>query len=295
MTFAWLSLGVLLGCAIFLLIVLSLYYADRVIRQPRETHPDELRKYGLSGNNITFYARDGIKLIGMFFPGTNGATIILLHGFSRSKEQMLPQASFLHKAGYGVLMFDFRASGESGGKYITFGVKEQFDLESAIRYLKNRPEISKDRIGVVGFSMGGAVAILKGSDIPEIKAYVINSAFSRMSEVIKKNFHEYLPHIPFYPFGYIALLYIRLRTGAYFPHINPVQSISRLSSRPILLIHGARDETIPSHQARELARSSAGNVELWEIPGADHHGAYTAARDEYERRVLSFFSQHLLM
>ncbi|MFC1687805.1 alpha/beta hydrolase, partial [Patescibacteria group bacterium] len=172
--------------------------------------------------------------------------------------------------------------------------REQYDLEGAIRYLKNRPEIDKNRIGVFGFSMGGAVAVLKGGDIPEIRAVVINSTFSRMSEVIKKNFRDYLPAVPFMPFGYIGLLYIRLRTGVYFPHIKPAEYISKLDPRPVLIIHGSRDETVPSQQAFELLKSSRGNTELWTIPGADHHGAYKVMQEKYEKRIIDFYTKHLL-
>ncbi len=288
------TIGVLFFCIMFLGIVFSVYVAERLIRQPRELFPDELRKYNLSGQTTSFFSKDGVRLTGMFFPGTNGATIILLHGFSRSKEQLLPQAAFLHAAGFTILLFDFRGSGESEGGYSTFGQKEQYDLEGAVRYLKTRPDIDERKIGIFGFSMGGAVALLKSGDLPEIRAVVVDSTFARMSEVIKKNFRQYLPWVPFFPLGYMALLYIKVRTGVYFPHIRPAQYIGRLDSRPVLIIHGVHDEKIPYQQAHELLRSSHGNTQLWSIPEAGHHGTYASTGKEYEERVTEFFRRYLL-
>ncbi len=287
-------LAILFFFVVFLVVAFSVYFGERVIRQPRETNTDELKRYRLKGEPVSFFSRDGIKLVGMFFPGTNGATVILLHGFSRSKEQMLPQASFLNAAGFSILMFDFRASGESGGHFITFGQKEQYDLEGAVRYLRSRPDIDKRRIGVFGFSMGGAVALLKSGELPEVKAVVVNSTFSRMLDVIKINFRDYVPKFPFFPFGYIALLYIRLRTGVYFPHIKPLNYIARLDPRPVLIIHGSHDETIPQEHASELLKSARGNKELWYIAGADHHGTYRVAGQQYEKRIIDFFTKYLL-
>lgn len=294
MSALWFILVILGGAVILLVVIMSIVFAERVIRQPRETHPNELGRYGLRGESITFFSRDGLKLVGALFGGTNGATIILLHGFSRSKEQMLPHAAFLNHAGFNVLLFDFRASGQSEGGFITFGQKEQYDLEGAVKFLKNRSDIDSQRIGIFGFSMGGAVAVLKSAEIPEVKAIVLDSTFSRMKEVIQRNFREYLPHIPFFPIGYLVLVCIRLRTGVYFPHINPVRAIGRLTPRPVLIIHGTRDEKIPTRHAEELMHSAKGDVSVWIIPGADHHGTYRTAGKQYEERVIEFFSTHLL-
>ncbi|MFA6908685.1 MAG: alpha/beta hydrolase [Patescibacteria group bacterium] len=290
-----LILWIILSCALFLILSFSVYCAERVIRQPRELRPDELKKYDLKGESVSFFSKDGLKLAGIFFRGTSPATVILLHGFSRSKEQLLPQAAFLHKAGFSILLFDFRASGESEGAYITFGQKEQHDLEGALRYLRTRSDVDMRRLGVFGFSMGGAVALLALGKFPEIKAVIVNSTFSRMVAVIRQNFRAYLPKVPFFPFGWIVLLYIKLRTGVYFPNINPYKALRTMDPRPLLIIHGTKDERIPFREALELFDSRKDHSELWSVDGADHHGTYTVAAREYESKVTSFFSRHLLM
>ena len=116
-----------LAILLFLSFGLAWYISSKIIKQPRKILKEEWEKYVLWPQPVIFEASDGLKLAGVFIQGSNNATIVLLHGYGRSKEQLLPQAKFLNKAGYNIFMFDFRASGESEGKYITFGRREVRD------------------------------------------------------------------------------------------------------------------------------------------------------------------------
>ncbi|MDD5039734.1 MAG: alpha/beta hydrolase [Patescibacteria group bacterium] len=282
---------VLLG---FLAFSLAWYISTKVIRQPREIHSDDWNRYQLQPERLTFTATDGLALAGAFIPGTNGATIILLHGYGRSKEQMLPQASFLNKAGYAIFMFDFRGSGESQGKYITFGAREQRDLAGAIAYLRTRKDVDLSQIGLLGFSMGGAVAIMKSGDIPEIKAIVIASSYARFKTIIWKNFQDYLKGIPFFPIGYFTIWMIKLRTGCYLPTIAPVKYIHTLRARPLMIIHSSYDKRIPVEEAFEFYKKAPWLKEFWLVQHAEHDEVYTITGDQYEEKLLNFYRQYLL-
>lgn len=283
-----------LALIIFFSLGLSFYIAGRIIKKPRELIPEEWKKYDLNPKNIFFNSSDGIKLAGVFIKGTLPATIILLHGYGRSKEQMLPQASFLNKAGFNILMFDFRASGKSGGRYITFGMKEQNDLAGAVLYLQYRKDINSDKTGLLGFSMGGAVAIMKSGDMPEIKAIVINSSFARFKTIIWNNFQIYLRGLPFFPLGWLVLLLIKLRTGIYYPRINPIKYLNKLQKRPLMVIHGTHDKRIPIEDAMEFYKQAPWLEELWIIKGAGHEDTYSINEGQYEEKVNNFFKKHLL-
>jgi len=106
---------ILFGLVILLILSfgLSWYISSKIIKQPKIVLKHEWEKYVLWPQPVKFRASDGLKLAGVFIQGENKATIILLHGYGRSKEQLLPQAKFLNKAGYNIFMFDFRGSGES--------------------------------------------------------------------------------------------------------------------------------------------------------------------------------------
>ncbi len=287
--------NILLGCGILLFLALGMswFVSSRIIMRPREVHEEEWRQYQLHREHVSFRSTDGLQLDGAFIHGGNGATVILLHGYGRSKEQMLPQANLLNEAGYSILMFDFRASGQSEGKYITFGGREVADLEGAIRYLETRPDVDMSRVGALGFSMGGAVAILKSGDLP-IKALVINSTFARFKSVIWQNFREYLKGIPFFPLGYLTLFVMKIRTGIYYPAINPIRSLQKLKAIPLLIMHGAHDRRIPVENLFEFQRDAPWIKEFWLVRRAEHEDVYSVTKEQYEQKLLSFYRKYLL-
>jgi fermentation-respiration switch protein FrsA (DUF1100 family) len=69
--------------------------------------------------------------------------------------------------------------------------------------------------------------------------------------------------------------------------------VGRISPRPLLLIHGEEDETVPVRHAQLLFDAAGDPKQLWRLPGVGHVGAYFADRPEYVRRVTAFFSDAL--
>src|SRR5579862_9489897 len=87
----------------------------------------------LGATPIVFPSRSGATLRGWFIPGVPGrGAVVLVHGIHADRGTMVGRARFLHRAGYGVLLFDLQAHGESTGNRITFGAKEARDVEAAI-------------------------------------------------------------------------------------------------------------------------------------------------------------------
>lgn len=287
---------IVLGIALLLFFLLGFAWmiSSLIIKQPREIRKHDWQQYALWPQNISFKSSDNLRLSGVFMQGSNGATVVLLHGYGRSKEQMLPQASFLNKAGFNILMFDFRASGESEGRYITFGQREQADLEGAVSYLNNRGDMDMSKIGLLGFSMGGAVALMKSGDLPEIKAIVINSTYARFKSVIWQNFRDYFKGLPFFPIGWVVLWIIKYRTGIYFPLINPIQYLDKLQARPLMIMHGAHDKKIPVDDAFEMYQQAPWLKEFWLVKDAAHEDVYSITKNQYEEKVIGFFREFLL-
>jgi fermentation-respiration switch protein FrsA (DUF1100 family) len=243
---------------------------------------------------INFSSTDGVRLSGAFIKGSNSATIILLHGYGHSKTQLLPQAVILNRTGFNIFVFDFRASGESGGDYITFGHEETRDLEGAVNYLRSRKDIEPNHFGIFGFSMGGSVAVLKGGDLKGLKAIVVNSSYSGFRSLIEQNFKEFAGHMPFFPLGNLILYIIKVRTGAYFSDIRPLKHMMSLGNIPLLFIHGTKDLTVPVWDAVRMHSGSFGPAELMLVQGAGHNDTYSSQKDVYEKKITSFFKTHLL-
>lgn len=280
--------------AFALLVIAAWRIADGIIKSPREVRPEDWAKLNLKPEFINFSATDGVRLAGAFIKGSSPATIILLHGYGHSKTQLLPQALFLNRSGFNILLFDFRASGESGGDYITFGKEEIRDLEGAVNYLHTRKDINHDQLGILGFSMGGSVAVLKGGDLKGLKAIVVNSSYSGFRSLIEQNFKEFAGHMPFFPLGNLILYIIKVRTGAYFSEIRPLKNMRNLGNIPLFFIHGTKDRTVPVWDAVRMHSGSYGPAELMLVQGAGHNDTYTSQKDVYEKKITNFFKTHLL-
>src|SRR5262245_60026163 len=88
----------------------------------------------LQGRDVEFESGSGAKLRGWLIPGHSGAgAVVLMHGFRGDRREMLGRASFLNRADYSVLLFDFQAHGESRGKEITIGYLESRDAQAAVK------------------------------------------------------------------------------------------------------------------------------------------------------------------
>jgi fermentation-respiration switch protein FrsA (DUF1100 family) len=85
----------------------------------------------------------------------------------------------------------------------------------------------------------------------------------------------------------------RRRYGYGYGSVEPIRSIRSISPRPLLLVHGDRDLTIPAEHSRRLFEAAGEPKELWIIPEVGHCGGYFAGRPEYVSRVASFFADAL--
>ncbi len=132
-----------------------------------------------NAERVTVPAIDGTTLVGWFTPTKNGATVIVLAGAGGTKADTAAQANVLTRNGYGVLAMDPRGAGESGGHSMLYGWGGENDLSAAVTYLASRPGVDAGRIGVLGLSMGGEVAITGAALDPRLKAVVAEGATAR--------------------------------------------------------------------------------------------------------------------
>jgi dienelactone hydrolase len=91
----------------------------------------------------------------------------------------------LRRHGYGVLLTTVRTHDMSDGALITFGVNEMKDMQAWYDFARTRQDVDPARIGMLGNSLGGTMAIEFASGHPAIKAVVTNSAFSSLEDTIE--------------------------------------------------------------------------------------------------------------
>lgn len=156
-------------------------------RAPIDRTPAEV---GLTTHeDVSFKAGDGVGIKGWFIPSGKegpGPAIVFVHGWMWNRlgnvagqvpvddrdVDFLPAARTLHDAGFHVLMYDVRKHGESesGAGPITFGPLEKRDFVGAVNYLRSRPDVDGQRIGSLGVSMGGTIALYGTPDCQPVKA-----------------------------------------------------------------------------------------------------------------------------
>lgn len=242
-------------------------------------------------------SEDGTRLNGWYLPAPHPApapALLFCHGAWTGRRECLPLALQFHAAGYSVLCFDFRAHGESAGRYLTVGHHEAHDVLGAVAFLAAQPEVDPDRIGVVGYSMGAAAAIRAAAASPAIAAVVADSPYADFEDAVQYSFRQVVGRcVPRYPFAPLALGWARWLTRVDPRRLRPVEAIGRLAPRPILLIHGQEDEIVPARHAAMLFDAADEPKELWLVPGATHVGARMEDPDAYFRRVSTFLRDAL--
>ncbi|PCI19715.1 hypothetical protein COB64_03315 [Candidatus Wolfebacteria bacterium] len=280
------------------------------IRPPKFTSTITPGDLGLDFEEVSFVTKDGIRLRGWFIlrqdsgqvplqteevpidkidrgstisQGDIGTkTIILLHGYPADKGNILPTMSFLNQT-YNLFLFDFRYLGQSGGTYTTIGARETEDLKAAIHYLKSR---DIEEVGVWGFSLGGAVALMTAQGAPEIKAIVSESSYASLALLAPE-----LYRIPIlrYPLGYLSGLWAKLFLGINTKKVSPAAAAKNLTI-PVLVIHSKKDDVIPFSHAVRLQESLEDNskAEFWFQENL-RHGEFDA---EYQARILDFFKRN---
>lgn len=240
---------------------------------------------------VVLEARDGVSLAGRFIRGRSSATIVLVHGYGGSQDEMLPVAAALHTAGFGVFTFDGRGCGRSEG-VVTFGALECDDLVAVVGHLVDRPEVDADRIGVFGFSMGAATAILAAAQEPRIRAVVADSAWSSAHSWLRASIRSFLMH-PRERFSPPSLKLVELRTGIDLDSLRPVDVVDRIGPRPLLLLHGDADTVVlPEDGDRLLAKAAEPKARIL-VQGAQHGDTIAPEGAACGPRVVAFFQRAL--
>lgn len=257
------------------------YFSLRPPKIDANLNPTQL---GLSYEEVVFQTSDNLKLHGWFIPKqSTDKTIILLHGYPAEKGDILPALSFLSE-NYNLFLFDFRYLGQSEGRYTYAGAKETEDLRAAIEYLKSR---GIKEIGIWGFSMGGAVALMTAPNAPEIKTVVSEASYARLDLMAKE---LYRGPIINYPLAWLTRFWARIFLGIDLKAISPENAAKSLKI-PTLIIHSTNDDLIPFSHALRLKKALKNNskAEFWFRESLNHG----QLGKEYQERVSEFFRKNL--
>jgi uncharacterized protein len=252
--------------------------------------------------SVEFQTRKGKTLRGVLHlpvhsPAQTSPAVVLFHGFTGNRMEshwMFVKCSrALAQAGIASLRFDFYGSGESDGEFrqMTLG-GEIADGRAAVAFMRKQRGIDSGRVGLLGLSLGGAVAATLAPGI-DAKALVLWSAVAhtaRLGDLIKKKARR-IPNKPG-AFEYDAReLHPRLMEDVL--KVEPIRHIVRYRG-PTLVIHPENDETVPlSHAKAFFQAAGTATKDIAIIAGADH--VYTAIPWEHEVifRTTQWFGSYL--
>lgn len=236
---------------------------------------------------VTFTGGDNLKMAGWYVPSQNNATIILLHGSGGNRTGMIWHADKLIRAGYGVLMYDERASGESEGKNRSYGWQDASDVGGAVRYLRGRTEAG--RVGIAGCSIGAQIALQGAAYYPEIQA-----VWADGPSVIRASDHP----SPTNWATVLAVLSNHIIDWMYVRRLNidppkPMTDIiGTIAPRPIIIVAGGTPHPhfgAEAVRAEHYARIAGKNAAVWIIPEAVHCDGPLHRPEDYTTRMVGFF------
>lgn len=238
---------------------------------------------------VTFRSEDGLRIAGWYVPPENGALVILLHGYGGNRKAMIWHAEQLIRAGYGVLMYDERASGESEGTYRSYGWEDPRDVGGALAFLNEKPDVDPGKIGIAGCSIGGQIALQGAAYYPQIGAAWADGASTIRAQDISK------PTNPIYALLVVSnymldwMFELKLDIDAPAPMIEIIDDIA---PRPIMLVGSGISQPFVGSEGDHLklyAQYAGENAELWVLPDAGHCGGPRARPEEYSARMVEFF------
>ena len=291
---ALVALASLATIIIAALAVPSWVAASQIIRRRMPDSPADPATLGLDYEPVNFPSLDGLRLGGWLIPGSQPirGTVIFCHGHAGSLDPDLKYVPAFHQRGFNVLQFDFRAHGRSEGQHVSMGYYERLDLLGAVDFLQER---GIEQAGVLGFSMGGAVAISTAAQCPAIAAVVSDGGFARIQPTLQAGLKQ--RGIPLWLASLLTPWTVRI-TGWHLncdlAEADPLRWVHQISPRPVLFVHGGRDIYVPLTEIESLHAEAGNPKALWIVQEAEHRQVDEARPEEYLARVLGFFERWLV-
>jgi dipeptidyl aminopeptidase/acylaminoacyl peptidase len=272
---------------------------------PPTTDPADL---GMPFEALGVATADGLTLPAWWIPargGLPGPAVVIVHGWESGRHLTLPNAQFLHAAGFHVLTLDIRGHGANPPEVLPVSAGEfGSDALAGVRAALARPDVT--RVAVLGHSMGAAGAIIAAAAEPRVAAAVLTATPADPYRLTRQTFR--LARLPIpdpiaYPLAWLTTRVYLAPRGHVVDEISATSAIRRYKGS-VLAIHGTDDRVVPVAHLDRLAAAAreargpqgvpdrdAAPVETLVIPGGQHSWLYEFA--EYRATVARFLARAL--
>ena len=290
----WGSLLIILAvlCCFF-----AIFFIERMQYLLQSLHPVRSHVTALDGtvartamgelSDVVLTTSDGLKLRAWYHPSVTGAVVVFVHGGGNNRMEFLPIASELGRRGIGSLLYDSRANGESDGVLQSWGDKEQADLTAALDFVSARPDVNPMRIGVQGFSIGASTAVMVAAHDRRVHALVLNAVWTSLDDEL-----AYKVSRPQWLDAPLLKLFFTY-SGVNLAHVRPMDVISSIAPRAVMMQVGDQDQDTPLAISRALFALAREPKQFATVQGAGHGDYVRRGGHAYVVSIADFFAATL--
>jgi pimeloyl-ACP methyl ester carboxylesterase len=267
-------LGLLAQRLVMLGIIIPYSAAMLMTYRPKAVLPGTPKTVlGMDYADAHFQATDGMPLAGWWVASSRMGklveadaadrwgreTVILCHGLGSGKERMLSLAKLLASRGYNVFLFDFRAHGESGGNFVSYGDRERYDVLGALEWIHANHAYESTKIHGIGQNTGAAALLAAAADPNHgeaIESLVLYEPYARFDTLSAETAQRLLPRGVRWLVRFIGVPLASLHAGCDLAHFSPVNYADQLWPRPVLIVHGRGQTFIPTMEEMSLYQNT---------------------------------------
>lgn len=242
--------------------------------------------------DISIKSFDNLTLVAKFLKNPKAiGTIILMHGHRGSSLRDFSCVfQYYYGLGYNILIPDQRGHGKSQGKFITWGIKEKYDCLAWINFINQKTEKTLP-IFLSGVSMGASTVLMTLSlDLPmNVKGIISDCGYTSPYRLLKNILNSVF--IPSIPVLLLVNLYGKTFVGVDIRKESTLEAL-KSGTLPILFVHGADDNLVPSWMSVENFNSYQSSKELYVIDHADHGMSYLVAQEQCQLALQNFLYRY---
>ena len=252
-------------------VIILWFFQSRLVYFPQREITMTPDKIGLSYDEISFDASDGVKLSGWFIPAENSRGMVLFcHGNAGNISHRLESILVFNRLSLDVFIFDYRGYGQSEGKPTEEGT--YLDAEAAWDYLVENRQADPAGIIIFGRSLGGAVASWLAKERTP-GALIVESTFTSIPDIGAEAY-------PFLP--------VRLMSRFDYSTVDFIHGVTC----PVLIVHSRDDELISFNHGLKIFEASNEPKDLLEISGS-HNDGFLISAEKYEDGLNHFISRYI--